>query len=110
MLGSRSAMFIILYSPSLKIVSLYFLANTNSMNAHLESVKIFIRAFHKIEYDVHRAPKNFSSLAITQTCPCNEDPFTPHFYIVKLGFTGVYIFFLFLLQNIDCGYPLEPPH
>ena len=26
-----------------------------------------------------------------------------HFYIVKLGFTGVYIIFLFLLKNIDCG-------
>ena len=24
-------------------------------------------------------------------------PLTPHFYIEKLGFTGVYIFFLFLL-------------
>ena len=33
----------------------------------------------------------------------------PHFYIVKLGFTGLYIFFLFLLKNIDCGYSLEPP-
>ena len=32
------------------------------------------------------------------------------FYIVKLGFTGVYVFFLFLLQNIDRGYSLEPPH
>ena len=31
---------------------------------------------------------------ITKTCPCNEDPLTPHFYIVKLGCTGVYIFFL----------------
>ena len=29
--------------------------------------------------------------------------------MVKLGFTGVYIIFLFLLKNIDCGYPLEPP-
>ena len=47
---------------------------------------------------------------ITKTIPCNEDPLTPHFYIVKLGFTGVYIVFLFLLQNIDCGYSLEPPH
>ena len=56
MLGSRSVMFIILYSPSLKIISLYFLANTNSMNSHLESVKIFIMAFRKIEYGVHRAP------------------------------------------------------
>ena len=23
---------------------------------------------------------------------------------------GVYLFFLYLLQNIDCGYSLEPPH
>ena len=28
---------------------------------------------------------------------------------VKLGFTGVYINFLFLLKNIDCGYSFEPP-
>ena len=33
----------------------------------------------------------------------------PHFYIVKQGLTGVYIIFLFLLKNIDCGYALEPP-
>ena len=33
----------------------------------------------------------------------------PHFYIVKLGFTGVYIIFLISGQNIDCGYSLEPP-
>ena len=26
------------------------------------------------------------------------------FYIVNLGFTEVYMFFLFLLYNIDCGY------
>ena len=30
------------------------------------------------------------------TCPCVLYPLTPHFYIVKLGFTGVYIIFLFL--------------
>ena len=36
-------------------------------------------------------------------------PLKPHFYIVKLGFTGVYIIFIFLLKNIDCGYSLEPP-
>ena len=29
--------------------------------------------------------------------------------MVKLGYVGVYLFFLFLLQNIDCGYSLEPP-
>ena len=51
-----------------------------------------------------------NTINIMKTSPCNEHPLTPHFYIVKLGFTGVYIFFLFLLQNIDCGYSLEPPH
>ena len=37
------------------------------------------------------------NLFIMVTCPCNEYPLTPHFYIVKVGFTGVYIIFLFLL-------------
>ena len=61
---------------------------------------------------------------ITKTCLYNFDPFKPHFYIVKLGFTGVYIIFLIsaqkhrlwvlvrtasTLKNIDCGYSLEPP-
>ena len=30
-------------------------------------------------------------------------------YILKLGYAGVYLLFLFLLQNIHCGYLLEPP-
>ena len=46
---------------------------------------------------------------ITKTCLYNFDPLKPHFYIVKLGFTGVYITFLISVQNIDCGYSLEPP-
>ena len=47
---------------------------------------------------------------IRKTCPCNVyTPLYPHFYIAKLGYVGVYPFFLFLLQNIDCGYSLEPP-
>ena len=39
----------------------------------------------------------------------NSDPLVPHCYIVKLGFTGVYIIFLISAQNVDCGYSLEPP-
>ena len=31
----------------------------------------------------------------------NFNPLKPHFYIVKLGFTGVYIIFLYLVRNID---------
>ena len=48
---------------------------------------------------------------ITKTYLYNFDPLEPHFYIIKLGFTGGYntLFFLFLLKNIDCGYSLELP-
>ena len=46
---------------------------------------------------------------ITKTYLFNFDPLKPHFYIVKLGFTGVYISFLISAQNIDCEYSLEPP-
>ena len=45
---------------------------------------------------------------ITKTYLYNFDPLKPHFYIVKLGFTGVYIIFLISAKNIDCGYSLEP--
>ena len=46
---------------------------------------------------------------ITKTRLYNFDPLKPHLYIVKLGFTGVYIIFLISAKNIDCGYSLEPP-
>ena len=46
---------------------------------------------------------------ITRTCLYNFDPLDPHFNIVKLGFTGVYIIFHISAQNIICGYSLEPP-
>ena len=46
-------------------------------------------------------------LSITKIYLYNFHPIKPHFYIVKLGFTGVYIIFLFSAQNIDCGYTLE---
>ena len=46
---------------------------------------------------------------IRKTCQCYEYPLIPHFHIVKLGYAGVFLFFLCLLQNIDCGYSLEPP-
>ena len=37
---------------------------------------------------------SFSVYSITKTCLYNSDPLKPHFYIVKLGFSGVYIIFL----------------
>ena len=47
---------------------------------------------------------------VRKACPCNEYPLKPNFYmyILKLGNAGVSLFFfLFVLQNIDCGYSLE---
>ena len=47
---------------------------------------------------------------ITKTSLYNFDPPKLHFYIVKLGFTGVYNIFFISAKNIDCGYSFEPPH
>ena len=44
---------------------------------------------------------------ITKTRLYNFNPLEPHFYKVKLGFTGVYIIFLISAQNIDRGYSLN---
>ena len=33
-------------------------------------------------------------MSIRKTCPCNIYPGKPHFYIAKLGYAGVYLFFL----------------
>ena len=45
---------------------------------------------------------------ITKPYLYNFDTLKPHFHVVKLGFTGYTLVFLFLLKNIDCGYVLEP--
>ena len=52
-----------------------------------------------------------SSEIFTQSAKClhhEKNLYIFYFYIVKLGFTWVFIiFFLFLLKNIDYGYSLE---
>ena len=40
-----------------------------------------------------------SAIFITKTCLYNFDPLKPYFYIVKLGFTGIYINFLISAQK-----------
>ena len=54
-------------------------------------------------------PRQQKKEIITKTYLYNFDPLKPHIYIVKLGFTGVYISFHISAQNIDCWYSLEPP-
>ena len=46
---------------------------------------------------------------ITKTCLYNFEPLKPHFYIVKLGFTGYTLFFLISSQKHRLWYSLEPP-
>ena len=58
---------------------------------------------------MHVSDGTVSHVDITKTYLYKYDPLKPHFYTVKLGFTGVYIIFLISAQNIDCGYSLEPP-
>ena len=38
-----------------------------------------------------------------ENIPIKFEPLKTHFYIVKLGFTEVYIMFLISALNIDCG-------
>ena len=52
-----------------------------------------------LENAQRRASRLIPELRITKTCLYNFDPLKPHFYIVKLGFTGVYIIFLISAQK-----------
>ena len=47
----------------------------------------------------HSTIHKISKLYITKTRLYNFDPLKPYFYIVKLGFTGVYIIFLISAQK-----------
>ena len=64
---------------------------------------------HHVNKKTCRSVTCMSYTYITKTYLYNFDPLKPHFYVVKLGFTGVYIIFLISVKNIDCGYSLEPP-
>ena len=54
-------------------------------------------------YWVHHFVSLHYDLGITKTYLYNFDPLKPHFYIVKLGFTGVYIIFLISAQKHRLG-------
>ena len=78
------------------------------------TLKVYIPPRKKPRRKVYLYQKgDFDSIrrdsSITKTGLYNFDPLKPHFYTVKLGFTGVYINFLISAHNIDCGYSLELP-
>ena len=70
-------------------------------------MKIF--SIHFVDFASCKTPDKHRNL-ITKTCLYNFDPLQPHFYIVKLGFAGVYIIFLISAQKHRLWYSLEPPH
>ena len=99
---------------SVSIVALYLISETSKWN----NINITLLEKQSKGLNGHLKPEqkktrkrtsvwNKPSFSITKTYLYNFDPLTPHFYIVKLGFTGAYIIFLILLENIDCGYSLE---
>ena len=72
----------------------YFELNPSSSWCHIQTIAVhFSKCTHHI----------------TKTCLYNFDPLKPHFYIVNLGFTGVFIIFLISAKNTDSGCSLEPP-
>ena len=47
--------------------------------------------------------RNKKNIIIMKICLNTFDPLKTHFYIVKLGFTGVYNIFLFLFKTLIVG-------
>ena len=52
-----------------------------------------------MEIRLHFVVNEASTNGITETYLYNFDPLKPHFYIVNLGFTGVYTIFLIFAQK-----------
>ena len=49
--------------------------------------------------DTQEIPQSQSTASLTKTRLYKADPLKPHFHIVKLGFTGIYIIFLISAQK-----------
>ena len=65
----------------------------NALNAQIQII------FAWVENHQGLCSLMIHSVVITKTYLYNFDPLKPHFYIVKLGFTGVYIIFLISSQK-----------
>ena len=93
----------------------YLILYLHSICRHLHVEKVshkinFLKhVYDLLDENLKRYQLKFSIKIITKTCLYDFDPLKPHFCIVKLEFTGVYIIFRISAQKLDCGYPLEPP-
>ena len=92
------------------------LYNFDSLNALLYSKTGVYRGKHYFSYFCSKTSivvlvrmQKICFGCITRTRLYNFDLLKPHFYIVKLGFTGVNIIFLISAQKHRLWYSLEPP-
>ena len=100
-------------SKSYLLNFLLSMLSVNCMKWRKKKADVENRAIRTNEEDWHQTCRQGCSekKVITNTSLYNFHPLKPHFYIVKLGFIGVYIilFWFICAQNVDCGYSLEPP-
>ena len=90
-------------SPSLENVQTIYTFLTHSCKCKLNyTIHFYLWRVHNKKTNNKISKQKTYFRIITKTCQYNFDPLEPHLYMVKLGFTGVYIIFLFLLKNIDC--------
>ena len=81
-------------SPPLSASTFYLEFSSHILETDLAFIYLFIYLFNYLFiYFRLRILKLDISLSITKTYLYNFDPLKPHFYIVKLGYTGVYIIF-----------------
>ena len=74
-----------------KKISVYYMGKFSPSDRQIE---LHQTNLHSIL--LKRYKTSLSDVYIRKTCPCNEYPPKPHFYIVKLGYAwGISIFFIF---------------
>ena len=76
------------------------IVNAQRLQRPDETINIDLPAYFMYKLNVTDKKRVISaSSTIMKICLYNFDPLKPHFYIVKLGFTGVYIIFLISAQK-----------
>ena len=86
-------------------ISIFYL-NIRSIRQKLEFIKVNLLDYDIFCFTEGHLNEDISSTylpSITKTCLYNFDSLTPHFYIAKTGFTGVYITFLISAQKQIVG-------
>ena len=84
---------------SSKNISIYTIFNDQSLSDLLIKISLVLNNWTQT-----------FNWSIAKTYLYNFDPLKPHFYIVKLGLTGVYFNFLISAQKHRLDYSLQPPH